>query len=260
MRLRWIFVLCFAVWAGAQAAPAAPPPVSAEETALIKQLSTAYNDPATTPTRMDGVIADFRQHFPTSRYTEAVLLLGVRYHSRHSDYLEMLDYGTRVLAIDPHNLYTLSALGAAIPDNVKSSDLDSDQRLTQAEGYDRQVILIASGILVTGGAVEFEGKSYTPEQAKNLKDSLESPAYLSLGRIAAQRRQYPAAVAAFQQALTFIPVATRQSEVYYDIGVAEAAQQHVTEAQAAFTKALQLNPTSDLLQKMVKAEQAKLGN
>lgn len=259
MSLRLLAAL--AVLAGLLAGQApAKQQLSAGERAALTNITATFKDATTTDQRMDQTLTDFRRQYPQSSYMEAAMLLGVRYYRAHSDYLRMLEYGTQVLALDPHNLYTLSSLGSAIPDNVKQSDLDMEQRLAQAEGYDREVIAVASGMMPTYAGLDFQGIHYTAVQAKTLQQNLEGPAYLSLGRIASLRQQYDAAVTAFRQALPFETTPGKQGQVYYDIGEAQANGQHLPEAEAALAKALTLATDGSLLQRMVRLEQEKLKN
>lgn len=233
-------------------------PASPQEAAALKSLTNDFNDPQTSSTQMEEAISDFRQQFPDSAYTLAVLVLGVRFARAHGDYLHLLDYGQQVLNRDPHNLYTMASLGIAIPDNVKQTDLDRDSMLDQAVSYDRQVIAIASAVVVTGTVIEFQGNRFTPQQALTLKDNLEGPAYISLGRIAMMRQKYDDAVAAFNAALAFERTPQNQAQVYFDIGQAQSGAGRVPEAEAAFTKTLQLAPNSSFLSRMVQIERAKL--
>ncbi|HXE31683.1 MAG TPA: hypothetical protein VN515_07780 [Terriglobales bacterium] len=250
-----------AIAQGAAAPPASPhPAISPDESAAIQNIARAFRDPATTATQMDEVINYYRQRYPAGSSLLSVLLVGERYSRAHSNYLRELDYGTQVLQLDPHNLYTLATLGQAIPDNVKQSDLDMDQRLSQAGDYDREVITVVGGLLPTDSGLEFQGIHYTAAQVKLLQQNLEGPAYLSLGRIATLREQYDDAISALRSALPFETNPAGQAQVYYDIGVAARDGQHRPEAEEAFTKAAQLAPKDSLLQRMALSEQSKLKN
>ena len=239
------------VWAQAPGAAGA-------EAAAIKTLVGAYNDPAGTATAFDAALDNFRAQFPHSKQMLAALALGVRYHRARSEYLPELRYGVAALAIDPQDLYVLSSLGMAIPDNVKNTDLDRDQQLDRAAGFDRQVIAAASTWLIGATGLDYGGRHYTEAQAQAMRNNLEGAAFLSLGRVASLREQPADAVAAYQRALAFETVPDRQAQLYYDIGAAEVLQNHPPEARAALAKARQLAPNADLLMKLVQTEEAKL--
>jgi tetratricopeptide (TPR) repeat protein len=162
--------------------------------------------------------------------------------------------------LDPHDVYVLSSLGMAIPDNVKTTDLDMDQRLSQAESFDQQVLAVTAEFQITAEGLTYGGRHYTQAQAQTLRDNLNSGAYLSLGRIATLRQQYPEAIAAFQKAIAFQPQLPEQAQSYYQIGVAQAGAKNVTAARAAFARARQLAPKSELLQKMVQIAEDKLSD
>jgi tetratricopeptide (TPR) repeat protein len=239
--------------AGATAA-AVKPALSAAEKAAIQHLAALFNSAATPPEDFDQAIANFRQQFPHSREMLTVLITAVRFHRRRGDYLPELHYGMEALQLDPNNLYVLSSLAMAIPQNVQTTDLDLEQRLAQAEGYDRQVLTIARGWTITPAGLSFGGNHLTAAQAKLLCDNVEGPAYASLGRIAWIRKQYPAAIAAYRQALTFETTSTAKAQTWYNIGASEAAQGHTPQAQAALQKALGFAPAGSLLYAMILRE------
>lgn len=231
---------------------------SPEEAAALKSLLAVFNDPATAPSVLDAAINSFLTQFPKSEYTLPILIYGERYARVHSEYLLLLEYGVQVLKLDPHNIYVLSSLGSAIPDNVKPTDLDMDQRLAQAADFDQQVIAVASGLVVTSTGVAFQGTHYTAAQAATLKNNLEGPAYLSLGHIATLRKQFPEAAEAYAKALPFESTANGQAQVYFEMGQSQASAQQTDAADATFAKALALAPKTSMLGNMIRAAQAKL--
>ena len=246
-----------AAGAGAQTIPGLKPQSPAEAAAL-QSLTKLFNDPTTAGDAFDAAVSDFQQKFPTSQYKLPVLLLAERYHRDHGEYLPLLRYGTSVLALDPHNLYTLSSLGQAIPDNVRDSDLDRDQRLAQATDCDHQVIAAASAFMITSNGLDYGGLHYTQARAQILRNNLEGPAYISLGRIAMLQGQYSQAVAAFQRALTFETTPIQQAQAYYDVGTAAASANQIPEAQAALAKAKTLAAGSAFMLRMIQTELDKL--
>jgi len=254
-----ILMVALGVGAWGQAPGAAKAEDASPEAAAVKVLVAAYNDPVGTPTGFDAALDNFRLQFPQSQQMLAALVLGVRYHRARNEYLPELRYGMAALAMDPQDLYVLSSLGIAIPDNVKNSDLDRDAQLDRAAGFDQQVIAAAATWMIGPAGLEYGGRHYTEAQATTMRNNLEGPAYLSLGRIASLREKPAEAIAAYQKALGFETAPERQAQLYYDIGAAEVMQNHGPEARAALAKARQLAPNADLLMKMVAAEEAKLG-
>jgi tetratricopeptide (TPR) repeat protein len=262
MRMRggvWVVCLLAAsALAGAQAppaaVPAAPPAVSAAEKAAISGLAKMFNDPATQPELFDQAVANFRQRYPHSPEMLTVLVTAVRFHRRRGDYLPELHYGMEALQLDPNNLYVLASLGTAIPQNVQTTDLDLEQSLGQAEGYDHHVLAIAQSWKPTPRGLHFGGNQLTPAQARMLINNVEGPAYASLGRIAWIRKQYPKAIASYRQALRFETTPTAKAQTWYNIGLSDAAQGHTPQAQAALKTALGFAPQGSLLNAMVMRE------
>lgn len=250
-----VVCLLLGVW-GAQAQTAHISTLS--EADSLTGITRLFNDPNTLPSSFDSAVDLFREAYPQSKKMLPVLVTAVRFHRLHGDYLPELHYGLLALQVDPHDLYVLSSLGMAIPDNVKTSDLDMEQRLAQAEGFDRQVLAVTAGFQITPQGMDFGGTHFTQAQATTLRNNLNGAAYVSLGRIATLRDQYPQAIAAFQQALNFQPQAAEQAQTYYHIGVAQADAKDAAAAHAAFAKARQLAPKAGLLMRMVQLAEAKL--
>ncbi|MGH9467342.1 MAG: hypothetical protein ACRD1Y_08295 [Terriglobales bacterium] len=241
---------------GAQARPAAATP----ETQSLQAIDKLVADPNTQPAALDAAVDQFRQQYPHSPNTLHVLVLTVRFHRERQEFLPELRYGEAALAIAPGNLYTLSSLGQAIAQNVSSSDLDFDQLLQQAEGYDRDVLAATQKFHITAQGMAFAGAHYTPAQARLLDDFLSAPAYISLAQIARLRGDYSGAVAAYRRALPHLTHANVQAQTYYEIGTAEASAHQDAAAKADLDKAGALAPDSQLMQRMVKDAETKLGN
>lgn len=258
-KLAWaVAVVCMMLGTAAVAQNASITQVS--EADSLKNITQLFNDPATPAATFDTAVDLFREAYPQSKKMLPVLVTAVRFHRLHGNYLPELHYGLLALQLDPHDLYVLSSLGMAIPDNVKTTDLDMDQRLSQAENFDQQVLAVTGGFQITAGGLSFGGRHYTQAQGQTLRDNLNSGAYLSLGRIATARGKYPEAVAAFEKAITFQPELAEQAQSYYQIGVAQAGAKNVSAARAAFAKARQLAPKSGLLQRMVQIAEDKLAD
>lgn len=233
-------------------------PTGPSEPQSLKAMVQIFNDPNSQPSAFDAAIDSFQQHFPSSKNMIRVLVLAVRYHRMRQEFLPELHYGLAALKLDPHDLYVMSSLGMAIPDNVSPNDLNLEQMLQEAEGYDQQVLAVVRSFQITAKGLNYAGIHYTEQQAHELTDNLAGPAYVSLGQIAMLRQQYAQAVAAYRSALAFQPTAGVQAQSYYHMGAAEVAAQQVAAARADLAKARALAPGSQLLQKMIAVQEAKL--
>lgn len=247
--------LACAAWARPQTAQLPSGPTEAES---LKSLVSLFNDPNSQPAAFDSAVDQFQLRFPQSPKMIPVLVLAVRYHRMRQEFLPELRYGVAALKLDPHDLYVMSSLGQAIPDNVSPNDLNLDQLLSEAEDYDQQVLAVVRGFHITAAGLDFSGIHYNQTNAHKLEQNLAGPAYLSLGEIAVLRQQYPAAVAAYQQALAYQPEPETQAQTYYHMAMAEVAAQHRDAASADLAKARALAPNSPLLQRQIQSAQAKL--
>lgn len=251
--------LLLALFTGAMAfAQTATIPTGPSERDSLKAMVQIFNDPNSQPSTFDAAIDSFQQHFPTSKNMVRVLVLAVRYHRMRQEFLPELHYGLAALKLDPHDLYVMSSLGMAIPDNVNPNDLNLEQLLKEAESYDQQVLEVTQTFQITAKGLDFAGMHYTEKQAHELTDNLAGPAYVSLGQIAMLRQQYAQAVAAYKSALAFQPTADVQAQSYYHMGTAEVAAQQSAAAKADLAKARALARGSQLLQRMIAVQEAKL--
>lgn len=252
-------MLLLALFTGALAfAQTATIPAGPSERDSLKAMVQIFNDANSQPSSFDAAIDKFQQQFPASKNLIRVLVLAVRYHRVRQEFLPELHYGLAALKLDPHDLYVMSSLGMAIPDNVSPNDLDLEQLLGEAESYDQQVLAVVKSFQITEKGLDYAGMHYTEKQAHELTDNLAGPAYVSLGQIAMLRQQYAQAVAAYRSALAFEPAATVQAQSYYHMGAAEVAAQQFAAAKADLAKARALAPGSQLLQKMIAVQEAKL--
>ncbi|MGH9414139.1 MAG: tetratricopeptide repeat protein [Terriglobales bacterium] len=252
-------LLTLAMLAGAAAyAQTATIPGGPSESDSLKAMVAIFNDPNSQPSAFDAAVDSFERQFPKSTNMIRVLVTAVRYHRLRQEFLPELHYGMAALKLDPGDLYVMSSLGMAIPDNVNPNDLDMDELLSQAKGYDEAVLATTGTFQITAQGFVFSGIHYTKKQAHELDDNLSGPAYISLGRIAMMRQKYADAVTAFRSALAYQPTADTQAQTYYYIGAAEVAAQQNTAAKADLAKARSLAPSSQLLQKMIAIQETKL--
>lgn len=241
----------------AQAKPAAPAavvqkahPKSKAESDALKALQKLYRDPATTPDQMDAAVTDFVTKYPTSDYLAEVNAYAVQFYqsAANKNYDKTLVYGEQALKADPTDLYVLATLADNIPNNVKDTDLDRDQRLKEAADDAQQLLKIAS----TSGAT-INGQPF-PQAARN---EAEATAYSSLARIANLGQDYPNVVANYAKAIP-LDAPGQQAVDYFYTARAQIAMKQWDAALASLDACSKAAPDNPGVQKAVQSNRASI--
>ena len=196
----------------AAAAPAKPhqkakPKSKAEEKAL-QDLQKMTRDPAAQPAAVDTALTAFATQYPTSDYLSTVAVWGLQYFQTppHVDYAKSLVYGEQAAKGEDPSLYALVTLGTIIPDQVKDTDLDYDQRVAEAKADDQKAIEIADS-----GATTLNGQPFAEAE----KTLVRSKAYASLGKLAMVAKDYPGAVTNYEKAATYDTGSSQAADYFY---------------------------------------------
>lgn len=225
------------------AAPKGAHPKSAAEGNALKALTKMAKDPATTGDQMDAALTDFVTKYPTSDYLGSVAVFGLQFNQQpaHVSYEKSLLYGEQAIKADPKSLYALTTLGDIIPNQVKDTDLDRDQRIKEATDDDQQAINVAE---TAGNSIN--GQPF-PEAAKH---EVEAIAYASLARLANLNKDYPNVVANYQKAIPLDDAAHQAVDNFY-MARALIESKKYPEALAALDAASTAAPTDPNVQAAV---------
>jgi tetratricopeptide (TPR) repeat protein len=194
------------------AAPAKPQqkqkPKSKAEAKALQDLQKLSRDPATQPAAMDAALTAFATQYPTSDYLGTVAVWGLQYFQTppHVDYAKSLVYGEQAVKGDDPSLYALVTLGTIIPDQVKDTDLDYDQRVSEAKTDDQKALALADS-----GATTLNGQPFSEAE----KTLVRSKAYASLGKLAMVAKDYPGAVTNYEKAAQYDSGASQAADYFY---------------------------------------------
>lgn len=243
-----------AVWAQTPAAG----PTAADENKAYTAIFNAAKDPATQPADMEQMVNDYlKAGYPNPKVVP-VEYLALHYYAAHNDLPHMLAWGEKILEKDPNNVPTMASLAAAIPAKWHDTDLDGDQRLAEAEGYDNKILQAMADLKVdTDGAV-INGQKVTSAQADNFKNAYLATAYSSLGRIALDRKQYDVAVKNFKLATDKETSQANKSTEFFLLAMAQEDLKSYADATASLNQAAALAGSNANLQQAIQAEQAKV--
>lgn len=238
--------------AAAKPAPAGPTPKSAEELAAIKAVAAAMQNPSGTPAQLDGAVQNLVSKFPQTEFKEWAYTLATQYHYQHNDYAGTLENGEAALKVNPHALLPLLVLASVIPQRVQPTDLDRDQRLAEAEGFDKTALDYADHFPST-----VNGHVLTPAQVQGYQQTIRATAHSSLGAIAMDRQQYPQAASQFEDAIQQ-EAGNNAAQDYYRLAQAQEAEKNYKDALGSVNKALELGAANATLKTLATAEQEKI--
>jgi tetratricopeptide (TPR) repeat protein len=234
------------------AANAGPHPKSQAELDALKKLIPELQNGSTPAQTIDQDVQGFVTKYPDSDYKEAVYSLAMEYYRSHNDYLKMLEYGETVLKVNPNSLQALVSLAGAIPQRVKETDLDRDERLAQADAYNHRALQIVDHLGPT-----FNGRTLTEDQQKTLKNMVHANVYSSEALIAYDRKQYQQAITNYGQAIP-LDEPSNAAVDYYHMAQAQEELKQFDQASASLDKAQQFGASSPALQSVVKIEREKI--
>ncbi len=122
-----------------QAAPAAAP---AQNPAEVKAYKHFYDLPNS---NAQGIISegnDFLQKFPNSQYDGAVYSRMTNAYRELGNDTKMFEMGEQAIKLNPNNVDMLSLMAYSIPRRIDPNDLDSTQKLQEAEDYAKRAITL----------------------------------------------------------------------------------------------------------------------
>jgi tetratricopeptide (TPR) repeat protein len=183
----------FAAAQGSAPAPADKPQTSASQPsgrapvqAKTQEEYQAYQAAignAQNPAAMEKAADDFAAKFPASDLR--VLLYRAAMHSYQTagNSPKLLDMGTKVLAIDKDDPEALIGVAEVLEEQTSTTDLDKDQRMSQAVAYSQHALeTVETDLAVPAGS--------PPDRVDAYKKYLRATAYAIVGTIQYKREQY----------------------------------------------------------------------
>lgn len=202
----------------------------------------------TTPPQVVEAVRRYSDKYPTSRYRETAYTLGMEFAYHHQDYPDMLSFGNAALQVNPKALVPLLLLGNVIPSRVHPTDINREQQLKLASGYNQRALAIAQDFPTV-----YNGHQLAPQQVAEIQREIRASAYSSLGVIASKRGEFAAAAKSFQQALAYDNARSKPAD-YYHLGLAQAGEKQYPAALASLRQAMSLGANNPTLQTLSKAE------
>jgi tetratricopeptide (TPR) repeat protein len=171
---------------GAQA-PAAPtgrhvPVAKTQEEYKAYQEAFAKPDAPSAEQAADA----FAQKFPDSELRGALYQRVMMLYQQANNSDKVVEVGRKTLNAEPDNAIALAIVASVLSVKTHDTDLDRDERLTEAKKDAEKAIELANaGQAVPAGT--------PPDQAAMYKDTILSTAYSALGSVAFANKDYPTA-------------------------------------------------------------------
>jgi|SRR5579863_6093453 len=236
-----------------QSVPAAPAsgraPVQAktqdEYQAYQAAIGNVQNPPA-----MEKAADDFAAKFPASDLRVLLYRAAMHSYQNAANSPKMLDMGLKVLVIDKDDPEALIGVAEVLEEQTSPTDLDRDQRRSQAVTYAQHSLeTIDSDLAVPAGS--------PPERVEAYKKYLRATALTIIGTVYYQREQYADAEANLRKAIE-ADVENPDAVVILRLALALDQQKKYPEALQQANRAVQLTQDSTDVGKMARNERDRL--
>jgi tetratricopeptide (TPR) repeat protein len=173
--------------------PGARPPIQAKSQAEYQAYQTAVVN-AQNPDAMEKAADDFAAKFPDSDLRVLLYRAAMHSYQNAGNSQKMMDMGLKVLAIDRDDPEALIGVAEVQEEHTSPTDLDRDQRMTQAFTNAQHALeTIEADLAVPAGS--------PPDKVEAYKKYLRATALEIIGTIQYKREQYPDAETNLRKAL-----------------------------------------------------------
>ena len=236
--------------AGAQAAPAngGHRMLQAKSQDELK----AYQDASTKTdaAQAEAAANDFAARYPNSELRAALYMRAMNLYSQANNSDKVIDIGRQAIAADPTNPVPLMEVGSTLAETTRETDLDREQRLTEA-AKDAQAAIdnVDTGLLVPANA--------DPERVAGAKRMILTNSYDTLAMVDMGRNDYSAAVGNLQKAIDQSK-GNPEAVLYLRLSVAQDKLKQYPQALDSANKAVQYAKDGTPAQNLAKQQQERL--
>jgi tetratricopeptide (TPR) repeat protein len=236
-----------------QSTPQAPPSAATHlPQAKTKEEYDAYTAAAaqTDPTKLEIAADAFAQKYPTSELREFLYVrdMSLYQHANNTD--KVIEVGRKAIALNPTNPVPLVNVASAVAESTHDSDLDRDQRMSEAAKDAHAAIdNLDTGLQIPAGT--------SAERVAEVKGSIQSMAYETLGVVDMNKKDFAAAE---QDLLKSAESGKNQPEavVYLRLSVVQDNLKKYPEALESANKAVKYAAPDSAEQNLAKQQQARI--
>jgi tetratricopeptide (TPR) repeat protein len=174
-------------------APAAPALSPAE----VKAYKHFYDLPNSDTQGLISEGTDFLQKFPDSQYKGAIYSRMAEAYRQMGNDQKMFEMGEQAIKLNPNNVDMLSMMAYSIPRRIDPNDLDSTQKLQEAEDYAKRAIQLIPTMT--------KPANMTDERFETAKNAELSSCHSGLGLVYFYQHNIPGMITELETAVKINP-------------------------------------------------------
>ncbi len=223
-----------------------PPQAKSPEEFKAYQEAAQQQDPAALETAADN----FAAKYPQSELRYALFYRAMTLYQSQNNADKAIDMGHKVLAINPKEPVTLAMVASFIAERTRETDLDKDERLSEAlQDAQKSLEYVDTEVVPRAGL--------TPEQLEAQKNLLRSIAYGAMGNVYLIKTSYPEAEKSLKKAID-LSGSSPDPVVWLRYAVSLDRQKKLQEALVAANKAVELAPAGSPVASIANGERQRL--
>jgi len=207
--------------------------------------ASSLNDPA----KLEAAATDFAQKFPDSELRSFLFQQAMGEYQAANNTDKALEMARTVLKFEPYNPVALLTAAQILAERTRDTDLDSKDRLAEADSDARIAILHAGDIA--------QPPNLTPEKFASAMAQLRGTAHEVIGNVAFKRLDYFSAVKEYNAAAAEEKEHT-DAVVWLRLAVANDKSGDYSAATQAVIKAITASEPGSQLRQLAEKEQSRL--
>jgi len=224
-------------------------PVQAKTQEEYQAYQTAVGN-VQNPAAMEKAADDFAAKFPASDLRVLLYRAAMHSYQTTANSSKLLDMGLKVLALDKDDPEALIGAAEVLEEQTSTTDLDKDQRMTQAVTYSQHALeTVDTDLAVPAGS--------PPERVEAYKKYLRATAFTIIGTIQYKREQYADAEGNLRKAID-ADVGNPDAVVILRLALALDQQKKYPEALQQANRAVELTQDNTDAGKMARNERDRL--
>ncbi len=159
----------------------------------------AFNDvyAKTDAAAVEAGAKDFATKFPDSQMSQLLYMKAMGLYQDSNNSEKTIEMGRKVLESDANNPQALVTVAVVLSERTRDTDLDRDERLTEASNDAQKVLqTVDTDLMIPPGV--------PPERVLAVKNSLRGMAYSALGAVEITKKNMPAAEQNFRKSIDFM--------------------------------------------------------
>lgn len=202
------------------------------------------------PVRGEAAANAFADKYKNSEISPVLYHRVLQAYQKDNNADKATEIGKKILSMTPNDPIANVLVATMISERVRDTDLDKDERLTEAENYAKRSLQTVD--------TDFLANPGTPqERIDSSKNMIRSMAYSALANVEAGRSNFPAAENYYKQAVS-LPGTEIDAVTWLRYALLLDNAKKYTEAMGIANKAFDAAPAGSQTQDLVKKERERL--